>query len=204
MTLTQLRASLALWRRRNTYRQRKLGVAHARNDKKGIAKWEKLRREAGYMIERRLAQIAKVDNPRARIVAQAQLAAFNFQLNPGAYHYLAGGRANEVIMEPTPKGWRSDCSQFAVNVYREAGVPCPGTGSYAYSNTTSIAGSGRIVTSPKPGDLGLYSYSSSNPRTTTHHVEVYIGGGRYIGHGTRLIDGITPGLPTFFLSFIND
>lgn len=144
---------------------------------------------------------SSVSAKRRAIVREAKQAAANYARRPGEYHYLAGGVANTVIDTPTPTSWRSDCSQFAVNVYRQAGVPCPGSGTYMYSNTLSIEGRGAKVTShPKPGDLGLYGAHGR-----THHVEVYIGeqGRMFIGHGSPPIDSLTPGLPDFYLSFID-
>lgn len=46
MSRTASRASLALWHRRERYRQRKLDYYHQRNDKAGIAKWKKLHAQA--------------------------------------------------------------------------------------------------------------------------------------------------------------
>lgn len=201
MSKTKLKISLALWQRRHAFRQRRLAAAHARNDAAGITKWYNLLRDAGVHIRRRRAQLhPPVDARRARIVAAAQKAAANYRRNPREYHYYAGGKPNTVIMTPTPRDWRSDCSQFAANCYRHAGVPCPGSGTYMYSNTNTISAGGRLTTSPKPGDLGLYG----SGRGRTHHVEVYIGGGKHIGHGSPPIDSLTPGLPDFYLSFIND
>lgn len=198
MSLAELRESLALWRRRHAWRQRRLDIAHLRNDAAGIAHWHALLVEAGRMIRRRQAQIAALTSgPRDKIVAVALQAKRNYEANPGAYHYLAGGVPNTTILSPTPRNWRSDCSQFAVNCYRLAGVPCPGSGTYLYSNTISIEQGGRIVSTPRPGDLGMYGLHGR-----THHVEVYIGNGRFVGHGTAQIDGSTPGLPSFYLSFL--
>lgn len=142
---------------------------------------------------------ASGSSDRRAVCAAAEKAAANYRKNPGAYHYLAGGIANTVIMAPTPRSYRSDCSQFAVNCYRHAGVKCPGTGTYLYSNTDSISRGGKIVRVPQPGDLGLYG----SARGRTHHVEVYVGGGRFIGHGSPPIDSMTPGQPDFYLSFID-
>lgn len=142
-----------------------------------------------------------VSAKRQAVVAQAKRAAANYARRPGQYHYLAGGVPNTIIMAPTPRSWRSDCSQFAVNVYREAGVACPGSGTYMYSNTLSIEGRGaKVTTHPKPGDLGMYG-----PHGRTHHVEVYVGepGRMFIGHGSPPMDSLTPGLPDFYLSFID-
>jgi cell wall-associated NlpC family hydrolase len=198
-----LRASLALWRRRHDYRQARLDIAHAQNDKDRIDHWHDLLADAGRMIRLREAQLGS--DPRAAIVAAAHRARANYLKNPGAYHYRAGGISNIIIMAPTPRTFRSDCSQFAVNVYRVAKVKCPGSGSYMFSNTGTIAGGGRITPSPRPGDLGMYCYDKSRPRSTTHHVEVYIGepGCEFIGHGTQPIDSLTPGRPDYYLSFID-
>lgn len=199
MSNAQLRASLALWTRRHRFREKRLQAAHQRNDQKGIDKWYKLLAEAGKQIRRRRAQLNPPPTARDRIVAVAQQAAVNYRRNPGAYHYLAGGIANTEIMVPTPPSYRSDCSQFAANVYRLAGVACPGNGTYLYSNTNTISMGGKQVGAPRPGDLGLYG----SGRGHTHHVEVYVGGGQYIGHGSPPIDSKTPGLPDFHLSFID-
>lgn len=193
-----LKQSLALWRRRHAFRQRELDLAHERNDAKAIAKWHALLVVAGEEIRHREDQLVRYGStPRERIVAVARQAAANYRANPGAYHYLAGGVANTVILSPTPRNYRSDCSQFAVNVYRLAGLPCPGTGSFMYSNTVSIAHGGRLTYKPKPGDLGLYG-----SRWSPHHVEVYVGAGGFIGHGSQPIDSKTPGAPSFYLSFL--
>lgn len=138
---------------------------------------------------------------RKRVCDAAKRAAANYRANPGAYHYLAGGVPNTVIMRPTPRHWRSDCSQFAVNCYREAGVDeCPGSGTFMFSNTISIEQGGRVTSSPRPGDFAMYGR-----RGATHHMEVYIGepGCEFIGHGTQPIDSTTPGRPDFYLSFLD-
>jgi cell wall-associated NlpC family hydrolase len=199
MNRAKLRASLSIWRTRHKYRQRRLDLAHKRNDSKAIHHWHALLVEAGKAIALRRHQLAKlVTSPRQRIVHAAQQAAANYRRNPGAYHYLAGGVANTVIMRPTPRNWRSDCSQFAVACYREAGLSCPGTGSFMASNTGSIDAGGRVTYRPQPGDLGMYG----RHRGYTHHVEVYIGDGKHIGHGTQPIDSRTPGRPDYYLTFL--
>lgn len=138
---------------------------------------------------------------RHAVCEAAKKAAANYRREPGNYHYLAGGKPNTVIIRPTPRDWRSDCSQFVVNCYREAGSDvCPGSGSFLYSNTISIeGGEAKVVTSPRPGDLGLYGRHGA-----THHVEMYIGepGCEFIGHGSPPMDSLTPGRPDFYLSFL--
>lgn len=64
MNLTQLRGSLALWRRRHRYRQRQLDLAHLHNDSAGIAKWHGLLGDAGKMVRRREEQIARAKPER--------------------------------------------------------------------------------------------------------------------------------------------
>lgn len=192
-----LELELALWRRRHKHRTRELDIAHARNDVKAIKHWRALQIAAGKKIREIEHELAKRIHVRDRVCAVAEQAAANYRRNPGAYHYLAGGIPNLEIMKPTPRDWRSDCSQFAVNVYRLAGAPCPGNGTFLYSNTNTISAGGRITTRPQPGDLGLYG----SGRGATHHVEVKAKG-HLIGHGSPPIDSLTPGLPDFYLSFL--
>ena len=77
--------------------------------------------------KQRAAAAAQAGSARKRVVQLAQQAAANYRAQPGAYHYLAGGKANAVCLEPTPSDWRSDCSQFVAAVYKEAGLPSPAT-----------------------------------------------------------------------------
>jgi hypothetical protein len=177
----------------------------SRNDKQG----ERGKKRVAAMRElrkKRAEQAAAAGAQRRAVVAAAKKAAANCRKNPGAYHYLMKTEtANTIIMRPTPSTYRSDCSQFAVNVYREAGIKdCPGTGTYLYSGTATIAKGGTIVKHPRPGDLAMYAHSMSDPRGTTHHVEVYIGepGCMFIGHGSAPIDSVIPGQPDFYLSFL--
>jgi hypothetical protein len=98
----QLRASLALWRRRHAYRQRKLDIAHQKNDKAGIAKWHGLLAEAGELIRRRERQLN--DTPaRPKFVTAASLG-LTFQnvfgskgtVIHGTGHYTAGSRVKDA------------------------------------------------------------------------------------------------------------
>ena len=100
MNEAQLRASLALWRRRHAYRQRKLDIAHQQNDAAAVAKWHKLLVEAGQNIRRRQSQIA-AKTGRPGFVTSAGLG-FTFQnvfgakgtVTRGAGHYTAGARVD--------------------------------------------------------------------------------------------------------------
>lgn len=96
MSRAQLRASLALWRRRHAYRQRRLDIAHKRNDAAGIAKWQRLLEEAGANIRLRERQL----RVRPRFVTASGLG-LTFQdvfgakgaVVHGTGHYTAGARA---------------------------------------------------------------------------------------------------------------
>jgi hypothetical protein len=137
---------------------------------------------------------------RRRIVAEAEKAAANYRRNPGAYHYLAGGVANTVYLKPTPRTWRSDCSQFASSVYKGASLPSPASPlDHQWASTFSIVKSprARFITRAqrRPGDLGMYGTKSA-----PHHVEVFCGD-KFIGHGSPPIDSLTPGEPDYYVTF---
>ena len=203
MTLQALRESRDLHERRRVRANDKYKAA-----KKGSASaifWLARRKYEWRWVQRRDKEIRKKiqSNPRSRVVAVAEMCARNYRRNPAAYHYLAGGRPNTVIDRPTPWSWRSDCSQFAANVYRMAGLKCPGTGTFLHSNTGSIAARGQIVRRPQPGDFKMWCYDPRRPRSTTHHMEVCTDShGTTIGHGTRAVDSLAPGGYFYYLRFL--
>ncbi len=207
MSLTELRSSLELHEaRRNRANLKYKAATRRQRGSRSANYWKHKRYEEQKLVTLRKRQIREQQPPkpktvpaRQRIVNVAELCARNYRRQPGAYHYLAGGVPNTIIDRPTPFRYRSDCSQFAANVYRMAGLACPGSGTFMYSNTTSLAARGRLTYKPKPGDLAFYG-SRWNP----HHVEVYVGGGRFIGHGTRPIDGLVPGRPSFYINYLGD
>jgi cell wall-associated NlpC family hydrolase len=147
------------------------------------------------------AEAAKqAQGARRQICEKAKQAAANYRANPGAYHYLAGGRPSLVYLTPTPKDFRSDCSQFVAAIYKDCGLPSPGDQPHQWVGTTSMerCPHARITTKPKPGDLGMYGVHGN-----THHVELYVGepGCEFIGHGSPPIDSATPGRPSFYLTY---
>ena len=148
--------------------------------------------------KKRAAEAKTAGTKRQRVVQEALKAAQNYKANPGAYHYLAGGQANTEYLKPTPSGWRSDCSQFAAAVYKGAGLPSPSNTSHEYASTWSMIKRGKVTYKPRPGDLGMYG-----PTNAPHHVEVYCGapGQEFVGHGSPPIDSVTPGRPTFYLTY---
>ena len=103
---------------------------------------------------------------------------------PGAYHYLAGGRANAVCLKPTPSDWRSDCSQFVAAVYKEAGLPSPATVAHEFAATSNIDPKGRVTTSPRPGDLGMYG-DARRLHPSRRAVLRRCPAQEFIGHGSR-------------------
>lgn len=136
---------------------------------------------------------------RQQIVKLAEEAAANYRKNPGAYHYLAGGTANLIFLRPSPRTYRSDCSQFAASVYKAAGLPSPASVPHEWASTYTMVKSphARVVDRAhrKPGDLGMYG-----SRSAPHHVEIWCGD-KFIGHGSPPIDSLTPGEPDYYLTF---
>jgi hypothetical protein len=163
---------------------------------RGAARIAKLRAAR----KRRAEEAKRAGAKRRAIVREAKKAAANYRKNPGAYHYSMPGVANTEYLKPTPRNWRSDCSQFAAAVYKGAGCPSPGNVDYKWVGTNAMMQSphARVTMTPKPGCLGMYG-----TRTSTHHVEIYIGepGCEFIGHGSPPIDSVTPGRPDFYLDF---
>ena len=105
MSTAWLKTSLALWRRRLTYRRAKHRQYHTPGSYRPEAarvrlavKWHKLEDEAAQMVARREHQLAQRSGPR--IITAAQLG-LRFQylwgskgyVTRGAWHYTAGPRA---------------------------------------------------------------------------------------------------------------
>lgn len=104
---------------------------------------------------------------RAKIVAEAEK---SLSTKTGHNYYSQGGALTE---NPTPpQGERSDCSQWARAVYLKAGASDPGT------YTGEMLRKGKTTSKPRPGDL----------LCGPDHVELYVGDGKTIGHGSPPID----------------
>lgn len=155
-------------------------------------------------VEKAKAQAQQANAKRRRICQEAAKAAANYRKQPGKYHYLAGGVANLIYLEPSPHNFRSDCSQFAASVFKGAGLPSPASVPHMWASTfTMVKAPGvRVVhkSQRKPGMLGMYG-SLSAP----HHVEIFVKGVvpgvDFIGHGSPPIDSLTPGEPDYYLDF---
>lgn len=112
---------------------------------------------------------------RERIIAEARK---TMSARTGHNWYLAGGtQTASQLANPTPRSpFRSDCSQWVHAIYLKAGAPSPGL------TSGQQAVKGRRTTTPRPGDLVL------DAPTGARHVELYIGNGKTIGHGSKPID----------------
>lgn len=124
MSTVALRASLALWRRRHAFRQRRLDAAHVRNDRAAVEKWHRLLADAGRMIRRRTAQLAhpkpKPQSVRARTLAHAATFVGTTEQPPGSNRGpLISEWATRIGF---PGGGVPWCGIFCGNMLLHAGV----------------------------------------------------------------------------------
>lgn len=104
MNLAQLKASRALWGRRERYRKAKHAAAAKTGDEKALVKWSRLLTEARAISARRDLQIAKAGGATPRIITSGQLG-LRFQyvwggkgnVYRGAGHYTAGHRCAGAV-----------------------------------------------------------------------------------------------------------
>jgi hypothetical protein len=108
---------------------------------------------------------------RDRIVEEAKK---SLSSRTGHNWYLAGGpQVASKLKDPTPpRPYRSDCSQWVYAIYLRAGAQSPGL------TTVQQIAKGKRTTRPKPGDLLI----------GPSHVELFVGDGKTIGHGSPPID----------------
>jgi len=151
------------------------------------------------VVNKQIEDAKAANAKRRRIVSQAEQAAANYRRNPAAYHYLAGGVPNLIFLKPSPRNFRSDCSQFVASVYKAAGLPSPASVDHIWASTFTMVKGPRVrvidKAHRKPGDLGMYG-----SREAPHHVELWCGN-KFIGHGSPPIDSNTPGEPDYYLTF---
>jgi hypothetical protein len=116
-----------------------------------------------------------------------------------SFYSQAGRWTVDYAITGEPNGYRSDCSQWVTSVYKSAGLPDPNGTDYTWGNTRTLGSHGKLVSSPKPGDLGLYG---SFP---FHHVEMVVGLNplRFAGHGSPPVDQVAPGLPDQYRSYVD-
>lgn len=99
-----------------------------------------------------------------------QIARDSLSTKTGFNRYSQVGAPNLTVI--TPATGRTDCSQWAAAVYHAAGAPFPG------GATGEMLQKGKNTSDPKPGDL----------LCGPDHVEIYVGNGKTIGHGSAPID----------------
>lgn len=92
----------------------------------------------------------------------------------------------EKAITGEPSGYRSDCSQWVIGIFWSAGLKAPDGGDYKSGWTGTLVANSDKVSSPLPGDLCFYGSGSMS------HVELYIGDGKTIGHGSTPIAQHTP------------
>lgn len=139
----------------------------------------------------------------ARITAGAIEAAHRYY-NGQSHRFYSQAGAWTVSHGITgePRGYRSDCSQFATSLYRSAGMNDPNRNNWTGGYTGTLMRGGRYIRRDqlRPGDLVLYG---AYPH---HHVEVWVGNGdgetsyaelarkgspyrdRTVGHGSPPVD----------------
>lgn len=145
---------------------------------------------------------SSISHGRLLFVENCVAAMKAYELNPGAYHYLAGGNPNLIYKRPSPLSYRSDCSQYASSVQDDSHLPALGPNGALWVNTDVMDHHLELTDSPEPADFGMYGVHHGG----THHVECYVGslgirlhGTEFSGHGSPPIDGLTPGRPNFYL-----
>lgn len=107
---------------------------------------------------------------REKIVAAAKA---SLTTKTGHNYYSQAGQLTDDPIAKPPK--RSDCSQWLRACYIKAGAGDPGT------STFSMVQRCKRTSDPKPGDLLMDPAGQ-------RHVEMFVGGGRTIGHGSPPID----------------
>jgi cell wall-associated NlpC family hydrolase len=115
------------------------------------------------------AAVGDLAGVRAKIISAAEA---TLSTKTGYNRYSEEGALTDNPMPPAPD--RTDCSQWARAIYLAAGAPDPGT------DTLDQISKGTLATHPQPGDL-MFSADGG-------HVEIYVGGGKTIGHGSPPID----------------
>lgn len=125
---------------------------------------------------------------RDKVVTAATRAAELSKNDPKYYHYDQRGAWKNDLFLRDDRDDRSDCSSFVIQCYVKAGCKLP-VSLQGQGFTGSLADAAKKVAVPKPGDICLYGTYPYD------HVELYVGGGKTIGHGSARIDADTPKNP---------
>jgi hypothetical protein len=168
MNTTQLKVSLAIWKRRETYRERKLTNVRAGAHRSGpgpghvsepeaahIHKWERLLAEARHIVNLRKKQLAAHKPLRLRALAEARHLV-------GIMETGGNNMGREVlrfIRENGGTGPESWCGDFLAYVYRHAGSKAVQRGWAAVRFLGFMAGMRvRSVRSLLPGMIVAYTF----------------------------------------------
>lgn len=138
-------------------------------------------------------------SPRQRLEAVAKAAALaHLQGRRKSFYSQSGRWSTRYAITGEPPGYRSDCSQFWISVYWSAGLEDPTGANYTGGWTGTIGNHGHQISANDraPGDAGLYGPFPH------YHVELCVGGGGFIGHGSPPVDAVTPGFPNVFRTFL--
>lgn len=137
------------------------------------------------LVQRAAKAAAEANTTRKQIVAAARLC-FDHR---GEIHYTQNiedmslpRRMEGVRMKLKPPDFpkNEDCSSFVTWCYFAAGAEDPnGSGYDGSGSTASQSPRGTEVSEPRLGDLVFYGPS----RNEINHVNLYVGGGKIIGHG---------------------
>lgn len=119
---------------------------------------------------------------RQRIV----FAARESEKHHGNYYSRGGAFTVSKGITGEGHGQRSDCSQWIAAMFWAAGAGDPSGQGFKGGYTGTLYQHADKVSKPLPGDLCMYG---SPPG---HHVELYVGNGKTIGHGSAPVDGGTP------------
>jgi WD40 repeat protein len=115
---------------------------------------------------------------RLNIVGAAEFAA----AHASRVHYTQGpqrmsGVRSKVQLPSLPP--YEDTSSFVTWCYWQAGAPDPSELSYnGFEWSGSLIARGRVVTSPRPGDIAFYGPSTRSPK----YVAIYVGDGKAVAH----------------------
>lgn len=129
------------------------------------------------------------DTTRAKVISAATHSADLSAGDAKYYRYSQSGKWKDDLFERDAAGERSDCSSWVIQVYAKAlgGYNKLPASMRHQGFTGTLAAAGHKTSKPQPGDICLYGVGPNY-----HHVELYVGDGKTIGHGSPPVDYATP------------
>jgi hypothetical protein len=164
-----------------------------------IAKWE---REHGPF--QKGENSVKGGKPRDRIKFAALLSARDCAIGDRHNFYQQEGTWDvNHCLTGEAYGERSDCSSWFTSVYKTCGLPDPNGENFSAGYTGTLGTHGKWISRSQlqPGDAILFGTAPF------HHVELYIGEGKTIGHGSApvnqgIVDLFGVGYPQEYRTFV--